>query len=55
VPEVVDGYFSLPTAPGLGVELNESMFSEHPQIEAHFNLFKEEWHRRDMGKTSDSG
>ena len=54
VPEVVDGYFSLPTAPGLGVELNESMFGEHPQIEAHFNLFKEEWHRRDMGKTGES-
>ena len=54
VPEVVDGYFSLPTAPGLGVELNEAVFSEHPQIEAHFNLFKEEWHRRDMGKTTDS-
>ncbi len=55
VPEVVDGYFSLPTAAGLGVELNESMFSEHPQIEAHFNLFEEEWHRRDMGKTNESG
>jgi galactonate dehydratase len=54
VPEVVDGYFSLPTAPGLGVELNEAVFSEHPQIEAHFNLFKENWHRRDMGKTTGS-
>jgi galactonate dehydratase len=54
VPEVVDGYFSLPTAAGLGVQLNESIFSEHPQIEAHFNLFKEEWHRRDMGKTNES-
>jgi len=54
VPEVVDGYFSLPTSPGLGVELNESIFGEHPQIEAHFNLFKEEWHRRDMGKTDQS-
>ena len=53
VPEVLDGYFSLPTAAGLGVELNESLFSEHPQIEAHFNLFKEEWHRRDMGKTNE--
>ena len=51
IPEVVEGYFSLPSAPGLGVELNEPIFSEHPQIEAHFNLFKEEWHRRDMGKT----
>src|SRR3989304_2441072 len=54
VPEVVDGYFSLPTAAGLGVELNESVFSEHPQIEAHFNLFKDEWHRRDQGKTNES-
>jgi galactonate dehydratase len=54
VPEVVDGHFSLPTAPGLGVELNESIFNEHPQIEAHFNLFKEEWHRRDQGQTNDS-
>jgi len=54
VPEVVDGYFSLPTAPGLGVELDESVFSKHPQIEAHFDLFKEDWHRRDMGKTNQS-
>ena len=54
VPEVIDGYFSLPTAPGLGVELNESVFNEHPQIDAHFNLFKEEWHRRDMGKTNEN-
>lgn len=54
VPEVVDGYFSLPATPGLGVELNESVFSEHPQIEAHFNLFKDEWHRRDMGKANES-
>ena len=52
VPEVVDGYFALPTAPGLGVELNEGLFSEHPQIEAHFNLYKEEWHRRDKGLPS---
>ena len=51
VPEVVDGYFSLPTAPGLGVELNESIFNEHPQIEAHFDLFKDDWQLRDGGKT----
>jgi galactonate dehydratase len=54
VPEVIDGYFSLPTSPGLGVELNEAVFSENPQIDAHFNLFKEEWHRRDPGNTNDS-
>ena len=54
VPEVVDGYFSLPTAPGLGVELNESVFSGHPQIEVHFNLFQDDWHRRDGGTTNES-
>ncbi len=47
VPEVVDGYFALPTAPGLGVELNEAIFAEHPQIDGHFSLFRENWHRRD--------
>ncbi len=54
VPEVVDGYFSLPTAPGLGVELNKSVFSDHPQIEGHFNLFQDDWHRRDGGATNES-
>ena len=53
VPEVVDGYFSLPTAPGLGVELNELVFSDHPQIEGHFNLFQDDWHRRDGGATNE--
>jgi galactonate dehydratase len=47
VPEVVDGYFALPTAPGLGVELNEAIFDEHPQVDKHFNLFRNDWHRRD--------
>ncbi|MEP7287341.1 MAG: mandelate racemase/muconate lactonizing enzyme family protein [Chloroflexota bacterium] len=47
VPEVIDGYFALPTAPGLGVELNVAIFEDHPQIDAHFDLFRENWHRRD--------
>jgi galactonate dehydratase len=47
VPEVVDGYFALPTGPGLGVELNEAIFAEHPQIDAHFDLFREGWQLRD--------
>jgi galactonate dehydratase len=47
VPEVVDGYFALPDKPGLGVELNEALFADHPYIEGHFDLFKDEWHRRD--------
>lgn len=47
VPEVVDGYFGLPDKPGLGVELNEALFAEHPYVEGHFDLFKDEWHKRE--------
>lgn len=47
VPEVVDGYFALPDKPGLGVELNEALFAEHPYVEGHFDLFKDEWQKRD--------
>ncbi|HZQ09202.1 MAG TPA: mandelate racemase/muconate lactonizing enzyme family protein [Anaerolineae bacterium] len=47
VPEVVDGYFALPTGVGLGVELNESLFRDHPQVDKHFDVYKEGWHRRD--------
>ncbi|MBN8617592.1 MAG: mandelate racemase/muconate lactonizing enzyme family protein [Anaerolineae bacterium] len=47
VPEVVDGYFTLPDKPGLGVEIDESIFAQHPYVEGHFDLFRDEWHRRD--------
>lgn len=50
LPEVVDGYFALPDKPGLGVELNEAIFREHPQIDGHFDLYREDWHRRDTTK-----
>lgn len=47
---VRDGYFSLPTKPGLGVELNEAAIAEYPyQKDKHFNLFKDDWHKRDFG------
>jgi galactonate dehydratase len=46
LPEVVDGYFSLPTKPGLGVTLNEDVIKEHPRANIHFNLFKEDWQKR---------
>jgi galactonate dehydratase len=48
VPEVVDGSFSLPDKPGLGVELNEAIFADHPQIDKHFNLFSDDWHTREQ-------
>jgi galactonate dehydratase len=45
-PEVKDGYFPLPSGPGLGVTLNEDFIKEHPMRDETFNLFKEDWHRR---------
>jgi galactonate dehydratase len=52
LPEVVDGYFALPTAPGLGVELDVDACAEFPQQQAKFDLFAEDWHLRDPGRTS---
>ena len=45
-PEVVDGYFSLPARSGLGVTLREEFISEHPRRHVFFNLFEEDWHKR---------
>jgi galactonate dehydratase len=45
-PEVVDGHFSLPSGSGLGVTLDEDIFRAHPKQAVHFNLFKEDWHKR---------
>ncbi|WP_081838710.1 galactonate dehydratase [Thermogemmatispora carboxidivorans] len=45
-PEVVDGYFSLPQGPGLGVTLDESFVTAHPRQRIFFNLFAENWHLR---------
>ena len=46
VPEVVDGHFPLPNGPGLGVTLDEDVIREHPQRKLHFNLFADDWHKR---------
>ncbi|APU12861.1 MULTISPECIES: mandelate racemase/muconate lactonizing enzyme family protein [Actinoalloteichus] len=46
-PEVVDGYFALPTGPGLGIELDLDAVAEHPRQKVNFNLFKDGWQRRD--------
>ncbi len=45
-PEVVDGYFALPQGPGLGVTLNEEVLEAHPIQDVHFNLYAEDWHKR---------
>ncbi len=47
VPEIVDGCFPLPQGPGLGVTIDESVFKAHPKQSVHFNLFKDDWHKRD--------
>jgi galactonate dehydratase len=48
LPPVVDGYVTLPEGPGLGVTLNEDVIAAHPGQALHFNLFQENWHKRDM-------
>lgn len=45
-PEVLDGYFSLPQGPGLGVTLREDFVAEHPRQGGSLNLFEEDWHKR---------
>lgn len=47
LPELVDGYFPLPTAPGLGITLNHELAAEHPRRSVNFNLFADDWHKRD--------
>jgi galactonate dehydratase len=49
-PRPRDGFFYPPEKPGLGVELNEDLIKEHPYQEGFFNLFAEDWHRRQFQK-----
>jgi galactonate dehydratase len=46
LPKVVDGHFPLPNGPGLGVTLDEAVVAAHPEQNIHFNLFQEDWHKR---------
>ncbi|GAB3559980.1 galactonate dehydratase [Actinopolyspora lacussalsi] len=46
VPEVEDGYFALPTGPGLGVELDVDFVREYPARGARFDLYAEDWQFR---------
>lgn len=45
-PEVVDGHFALPGGPGLGVTVNEDFIREHPMKDSYFDLWSDDWHRR---------
>lgn len=51
LPEVVDGYFALPTEPGLGVRLDVDACAEFPRQKAHFDLYAPDWHLRDPERT----
>ncbi|MBA3943002.1 MAG: mandelate racemase/muconate lactonizing enzyme family protein [Herpetosiphonaceae bacterium] len=48
LPEVdpVNGCFPLPNGPGLGVTLNEEFVAAHPREQIFFDLFEENWQRR---------
>lgn len=45
-PEVSDGYFPLPSGPGLGVTLDADLVAAHPAEEIQFNLYAEDWQFR---------
>lgn len=47
LPEVVNGYFPLPTAPGLGISLNQDAIEAHPRQRVNFNLFRSGWELRE--------
>ncbi|HJP79118.1 MAG TPA: mandelate racemase/muconate lactonizing enzyme family protein [Pseudonocardiaceae bacterium] len=47
LPEVVNGYFPLPTAPGLGISLNQDAIAAHPRQRVNFNLFRSGWELRE--------
>ena len=46
LPKVEDGYFPLPTGPGLGVVMDEDVIAAHPEQRIHFSLYKDDWHKR---------
>ncbi|MGR7000990.1 mandelate racemase/muconate lactonizing enzyme family protein [Yinghuangia aomiensis] len=48
-PEVVDGYFEIGDAPGLGVGFDADAAAEFPQQRAHFDLFADGWEKRTPG------
>ncbi|AUH38974.1 mandelate racemase/muconate lactonizing enzyme family protein [Streptomyces sp. CMB-StM0423] len=44
---IADGSIGLPTAPGLGVELADEVFAEHPPTHRFWNMFEDGWEKRD--------
>jgi len=50
-PEVVDGYFALPSGAGLGVTVDEDVIRAHPPRQIYFNLFAEDWQLREAERS----
>lgn len=51
VPRIdADGCVALPGGPGLGVAVDEAVIAAHPPKRVHFNLFADDWHKRDTGR-----
>jgi galactonate dehydratase len=44
---IVDGRVGLPERPGLGVELVDEVFAEHPPTQGFWNMFAPGWERRE--------
>lgn len=45
--DAADGHFAVPTGPGLGIQLDHEACARHPRTNAHFNLVRDGWERRD--------
>ena len=47
MPALRDGYYDVPTAPGWGIEVNESVAAAHPyDPKAKLNMFARDWEER---------
>jgi galactonate dehydratase len=51
-PEVNNGCFGVPEAPGLGVELNEAVIAAHPPMEGFMDFWKAGWEKRDTYRST---
>ncbi|HEV2439284.1 MAG TPA: mandelate racemase/muconate lactonizing enzyme family protein [bacterium] len=51
LPAVTDGHFALPEGPGLGVTFDEDVVLANPYRRQHFNLFSDDWQRRQATRT----
>ncbi|MDN3356324.1 mandelate racemase/muconate lactonizing enzyme family protein [Actinomadura sp. DC4] len=54
-PHNVGGHFTLPDAPGLGIELDVEARAEFPRQRANFDLFADNWQLRDPERTGPGG